>query len=126
MKRIKINDAFFIETDADTKEYEGKYEIEEIPKNPNDYKPDGSDRPETIRERISLESQKREQENIDEEINKPTIIKDLKGKTDKTEKELKSMSYTDLVELYAKIMADLVRANINNGSINLTSLGQDL
>jgi len=87
MKKIKINDVFFIETDADTTEYEGKYEIEEIPKGINDYKPDGSDRPEAIRQKIAEIAQKNAQEKIDREINKPAISKSLENLSDNFKEE---------------------------------------
>jgi hypothetical protein len=106
MKRIKINDAFFIETDADTKEYEAKYEIEEIPKNPDDYKPDGSDRPETIQKKLAEESQKKEQDRINETVNRPNLLQSLKQMPHNysTEAEREAMSFEELVEYHSNVM----------------------
>jgi hypothetical protein len=78
-KLIKKAFGSYIETDDEAviseAEKEG-LEIIDILPNPNDYKPDNSDRPEIIRQKQVEESQKLEQEKIDIE-NKKTILADL-------------------------------------------------
>lgn len=109
MKRIKVNEFQYVETDDDTtiaKAEKDNLEITDIPKNPSDYKEDGSDRPEVIREVTSKLSQEAEQEKIDMEINRPNLLAELEKMPHnfKTKTERESMSYPELVEYHSKVV----------------------
>jgi hypothetical protein len=107
-KLIKKAFGSYIETDDEAviseAEKEG-LEIIDILPNPNDYKPDNSDRPEIIRQKQVEESQKLEQEKIDIE-NKKTILADLEklpyNFKSKTERE--AMTFLQLSEYHSQVV----------------------
>lgn len=100
MKLIKINEFSFIETDDQSlinRATLNNLTIIDIPKNPNDYKPDGSDRPETIKKIRDMNSLLEVQKEANEE-SRIKIIRELlvhiNNKKDET--ELKQMRFSDL------------------------------
>lgn len=109
LKKIKINDFQFVETDDDdtiSKAEKENLEIIDMPENPSDYKPDNSDRPEIIREIQAKESQKAEQEKLDREVNRPNLLKELENMpyNYKTKTEYEAMSYLELVEYFGNVV----------------------
>lgn len=107
LKKIKTNDFPFVETDDENTilRAKGKYKITEIPKNPNNYKEDGSDRPEVIRQDKAEITQKQEQDRINAEINRPNLLKDLEKLPHhfKTKTEYEAMAFEELAEYHSKI-----------------------
>ncbi len=100
LKLIKINEFSFIETDDQSlinRATLNNLTIIDIPKNPNDYKPDGSDRPETIKKIRDMNSLLEVQKEANEE-SRIKIIRELlvhiNNKKDET--ELKQMRFSDL------------------------------
>lgn len=74
--------------------------VTEITKNPNDYKADGSDRPEVIAAKKAKVDQKKAQDKINEEENRPILIKSIleNERNKKKETTLKNMKYDLLAE----------------------------
>ena len=72
------------------------------------YKEDNSDRPEVIAAKKAKEEQKKEQDRINEEENRPLIIKAILEfpNNNKTKASLQSMPYDKLTEHHSQTEAD--------------------
>jgi len=111
-KKIKIDDFRFIETNKPeiiAKAQTTGLTITNIPSNPNDYQPDDSDRPEVIARIQAEQSRKTAQDKIDNETNKPNILKALKDYpyNEKSQNQRASMTYTKLSDYYSKMITKL-------------------